>query len=172
MALKALFISVADLKKKSLIDGNVDSSKIVYYIEVAQDIHIQNYLGGKLYDKLQELIVDASITDVANADYKDLLDTYVKPMLIWYAQATILPYSAFALQNGGLHKHTSENSEAATKDEITYLTQRMNDTAEFYTKRFLDYMSLNNNKFPEYNQNGSDDMYPDKEVNYTGGWYV
>ena len=53
MARKALFISVADLKKKSLIDGNVDSSKIVQYIEVAQDIHIQNYLGGKLYKKLQ-----------------------------------------------------------------------------------------------------------------------
>ena len=56
MARKALFISVADLKKKSLIDGNVDSSKIVQYIEVAQDIHIQNYLGGKLYKKLQSSI--------------------------------------------------------------------------------------------------------------------
>ena len=55
MAKKALFISVADLKKKSLIDGNVDSSKIVFYIEVAQDVHIQNYLGGKLYKKIQAL---------------------------------------------------------------------------------------------------------------------
>ena len=96
MARKALFISVADLKKKSLIDGNVDSSKIVYYIEVAQDIHIQNYLGGKLYKKLQSIIVDGTVNDSANEDYKDLLDTYVKPMLIWYSQATILPYSAFA----------------------------------------------------------------------------
>lgn len=172
MAKKALFISVADLKRKSLIDGNVDSSKITYYIEVAQDIHIQNYLGGKLYKKLLSIIVDGTINDSVNEDYKDLLDTYVKPMLIWYAQATILPYSAFALKNGGLHKHTAENAEAASQDEITYLTQRMNDTAEFYTKRFLDYMCLNSNKFIEYSQNTSEDMYPDKEVNYTGGWYI
>jgi hypothetical protein len=172
MARKALFISVADLKKKSLIDGNVDSSKIVQYIEVAQDIHIQNYLGGKLYKKLQEIIVDGTITESSNSDYKDLLDEFIKPMLVWYTQATILPYSAFTLKNGGLHKHTAENAEAVTKDEVTYLAQRMNDTAEFYTKRFLDYMCLNSNKFTEYSQNTSEDMYPDKEVNYTGGWYI
>tara|TARA_B110000285_G_scaffold210095_1_gene251660 strand:+ start:311 stop:829 length:519 start_codon:yes stop_codon:yes gene_type:complete len=172
MARKALFISVADLKKKSLIDGNVDSSKIVQYIEVAQDIHIQNYLGGKLYKKLQSIIVDGTINDEVNADYKNLLDEFIKPMLVWYTQATILPYSAFTLKNGGLHKHTSENAEAVSKDEVTYLTQRMNDTAEFYTKRFLDYMCLNSNKFTEYSQNSSEDMYPDKEVNYTGGWYI
>ena len=53
MALKALFISVGDLKKKSIVDGNVDSDKIVQYIEIAQDIHIQNYLGGSLYKKIQ-----------------------------------------------------------------------------------------------------------------------
>ena len=172
MARKALFISVADLKKKSLIDGNVDSSKIVQYIEVAQDIHIQNYLGGKLYKKLQSSIVDGTINDEANADYKNLLDEFIKPMLVWYTQATILPYSAFALKNGGLHKHTAENAEAVSKDEVTYLAQRMSDTAEFYTKRFLDYMCLNSNKFTEYSQNSSEDMYPDKEVNYTGGWYI
>lgn len=172
MAKKALFISVADLKKKSLIDGNVDSSKIVFYIEVAQDVHIQNYLGGKLYKKIQSIIVDGTIGDVENEDYKDLLETYIKPMLIWYAQATILPYSAFTLKNGGVHKHIAENAESASQEELTYLGQRMNDTAEFYTKRFLDYMCLNNNKFPEYSQNSSEDMYPDKDVNYTGGWYI
>lgn len=172
MAKKALFISVADLKKKSLIDGNVDSTKIVQYIEVAQDIHIQNYLGGKLYKRLQSMIVDGSILNEANVDYKDLLADFIKPMLVWYTQATILPYSAFTLKNGGLHKHTSENSDAVTKDEVTYLAQRMNDTAEFYTKRFLDYMCLNSNKFAEYSQNSSEDMYPDKDVNYTGGWYI
>ena len=172
MARKALFISVADLKRKSLIDGNVDSSKITYCIEVAQDIHIQNYLGGKLYKKLQSIIVDGTVNDESNSDYKDLLDTYIKPMLIWYTQATILPYSAFPLKNGGVHKHVAENAESASQEELTYLGQRMNDTAEFNTKRFLDYMCLNNNKFPEYSQNSSEDMYPDKDVNYTGGWYI
>ena len=73
MSLKALFISVADLKKKSIIDGNVDSDKIVQYIEIAQDIHIQNYLGGSLYKKLQELIIAGTITDVGRYINGDLV---------------------------------------------------------------------------------------------------
>ena len=52
MANKALFISINDLKRKSIIGGDVDSDKLIQFIEVAQDTHIQNYLGGKLYDKL------------------------------------------------------------------------------------------------------------------------
>ena len=54
MANKALFVSIADIKKKSIISGNVDPDKIVQFVEVAQDTHIQNYLGGKLYKKLQQ----------------------------------------------------------------------------------------------------------------------
>lgn len=171
--MKALFISVTDLKKRSIIDGNVDSSKIVQYIEVAQDINIQNYLGGKLYKKMQEIVVSGEIkTDPAYADYKLLLDDYIKPMLIWYTQATILPYLSFSMSNGGVHKHIAESAQNASHEDMTYLGQRMNDTAEFYTKRFLDYMCLNNVKYPEYSQNTSEDMYPDKDVNYTGGWYI
>ncbi len=59
--MKALFISIADLKAKSIIDGNTDADKLIHQIEVAQDMHIQNYLGGKLYDKLQALILSGDI---------------------------------------------------------------------------------------------------------------
>ncbi len=44
---KALFISVLDLKRRSILDGNLDSDKVIQFIEVATDTHIQNYLGGK-----------------------------------------------------------------------------------------------------------------------------
>ena len=58
MAQKALFITINELKRKSIIDGNVDADKLIQFIEVAQDTHIQNYLGGKLYTKLQNLILN------------------------------------------------------------------------------------------------------------------
>ena len=51
MAQKALFITIQDVKQKSIISGNVDPDKIVQFVEVAQDTHIQNYLGGTLYKK-------------------------------------------------------------------------------------------------------------------------
>ena len=172
MALKALFISVSELKKKSIIDGNVDSDKILQYIEIAQDIHIQNYLGGNLYKAMQELIVSGIINDPIKADYKELLDEYIKPMLVWYTQSTYLPYTAFQVSNGGTFKHRSENSDSVTKDEMDYLVQKSRNTAEFYTKRYMEYICNNSNKYPEYNNTTIGEMYPDKDINYTGGWFL
>ena len=59
--MKALFVTTEDLRRKSIVGGTVDADKFIQFIEVSQDIHIQNYLGTKLYDKIQELIVDDEI---------------------------------------------------------------------------------------------------------------
>ncbi len=173
MGVKALFISSTELKKKSFIDGSVDSNKLLQYIELAQDIHIQNYLGGSLYKKIESLIVDGTISDAGNSIYKDLLDDYIKPMHIWYSQAVYVPYSSFQIDNGGLFKHTSENAETVQRDDLDYLTRKSLANAEFYAKRFLDYMCEYGNDFPEYCTTSSDEnMRPDKDINYAGGWYL
>lgn len=165
---KALFITTKDLKQRSIISGNVDPDKIVQFIEVAQDTHIQNYLGGKLYKKIQELITGGTITDAANSDYKSLLDTYIKPMLIWYAQADFIPFSAFQISNGGVYKHRSENSDSVSMDEINMLTSRALETAEFYSRRFMDYMDHYSHLYPEYLTSTNEEMQPDKDVNFGG----
>jgi len=171
MANKALFVSIADIKKKSIISGNVDPDKIVQFVEVAQDTHIQNYLGGKLYKKLQQLIIDGELDDAGNSDYKTLVDTYIKPMLIWFTQADYLPFAAFSVGNGGVYKHRSENSDNVSMDELNMLAARALETAEFYTRRFMDYMDHNSTLYPEYTSTANEDMNPDRDVNF-GGIYL
>jgi len=171
MANKALFVSISDIKKKSIISGNVDPDKIVQFVEVAQDTHIQNYLGGKLYKKLQTLIIDGELDDAENSDYKNLVDTYVKPMLIWYTQADYMPFAAFQIGNGGIYKHRSENSDSATTDELSMLAARALETAEFYARRFMDHMDHNSVLYPEYTSTANEDMNPDRDVNF-GGIYL
>ena len=171
MANKALFVSIADIKKKSIISGNVDPDQIVQFVEVAQDTHIQNYLGGKLYNKLQQLIVDGELDDAGNSDYKTLVDTYIKPMLIWYTQADYMPFAAFSISNGGVYKHTSENSENVTMEELNMLARSALETAEFYTRRFIDHMDHNSTLYPEYTSTANEDMNPDRDVNF-GGIYL
>ena len=73
----ALFINRTDLVKNTIIDGNVDTDLFIQYVKISQEIHIQNYLGGSLYKKIQDLIVDGEIDDIGNADYKALLDDFV-----------------------------------------------------------------------------------------------
>ena len=39
----ALFISRTDLVKNTILDGNVDTDKLLQFIKIAQQITIQNY---------------------------------------------------------------------------------------------------------------------------------
>lgn len=166
MAKKALFISVNDLKRKSIIGGDLDPDKVIQFIEVAQDTHIQNYLGGNLYDKLQSLIVNNTINDVGNESYKGLVDDYIKPMLIWFTQSNYIPFAMYSISNGGITKHRSENAESIQLNEMNSLVKTTTETAEFYTRRFLDYMDNNRSLFPEYCENPNGKMYPDQDVNF------
>lgn len=162
--MKALFITLKELKRKSIFDGNIDADKIIQFIEVAQDTEIQTYLGTKLYDKLQADI----IADTLTGNYKTLVDDYVKPMLIWYTQAAYIPYAAYQISNGGIYKHNSENATAVDQSEINALASHATETAEFYTQRFMDHMNYNSNLYPEYISNQDDGMYPERDVNFTG----
>ena len=160
----ALFISRTDLVKNSIIDGNVDTDKFIQFIKLAQEIEIRNYLGTKLYDKLQADIAGSGVT----GNYQTLLNEYVQPMLLWYAQAEYIPFAAYSIKNGGVFKHTSENSESVSKNEVDFLVNKARNTAEYYTQRFLDYINNNSNLFPEYNQNTGGDVYPDSDATFNG----
>lgn len=170
--MKALFITVQDLKAKSIISGSTDADKLIHYIEVAQDIHIQNYLGGSLYDKLQALIISGDIDLAGNSDYKALRDSYIKPMLTWFTQAEYLPFAMFKIDNGGVAKHRGEDSDTVNFSDVDRMMSKINDRAEFYTRRFLDYICNNSNKFPEYSNNNNGDMYPDKDADSFTGWVL
>jgi len=162
--MKALFITLKELKRKSIFDGNLDADKIVHFIEVAQDTEIQTYLGSKLYEKLQADIIANTLT----GDYKTLVDDYIKPMLVWYTQAAYIPYAAYQISNGGIYKHNSENSTPVDQSEINSLANHATETAEFYTQRFMDHMNYNSSLYPEYISNQDDGMYPERDVNFTG----
>ena len=157
----ALFISRTDLVKSSILDGNVDTDKFIPYIKIAQEIHIQNYLGTELYDKISADILASSLT----GNYLTLVTKYVQPMLIHWAMVSYLPFAAYQIKNGGVFKHVSENAESVSKSEVDFLVQKERDLAEYYTRRFVDYMCSNSNLFPEYNDNSDEDIFPEKDVN-------
>tara|TARA_R110002126_G_scaffold44960_1_gene127775 strand:- start:196 stop:696 length:501 start_codon:yes stop_codon:yes gene_type:complete len=163
----ALFISRTDLVKNTIVDGNVDTDKFIQFIKIAQEIHITNYLGSKLYDKISNDIIANNLT----GDYLTLVTDYVQPMLIQYAMVDYLPFAAYQIKNGGVFKHTSENSETVTKDEVDFLVQKQRDFAEYYTRRFVDYICFESDKFPEYDSNVDSDVYPDKNTN-SSNWVL
>lgn len=169
---KALFITTKDIKRYSVLSGNVDPDKFIYMVEIAQDTEVQNYLGTKLLEKLQSLIIAGTINDPANAAYKTLLETYVKPMTIYWALVCYMPFAAYTVANGGVYKHTSESSVTVDKEEVDYLVEKYRDIAQFYTNNFTDFMIYNQASYPEYNANTQDDTYPDTSNADFGGWVL
>lgn len=167
----ALLISTEDVKKFTIVNGNLDADDFIEYIKISQDITIQNYLGSKLYQKLQTLILNNDINQAGFVDYKNLLNTYVKPMLIHWAMVYYLPFAAYTLSNKGLFKHNSENATNVDKAEVDFLVEKERDIAESYTQRFIDFMCYNMNTYPEYNNNNNEDVNPDTN-NFYGGWQI
>ena len=91
----ALFITRTDLVKNTIINGNVDTDKFIQFIKIAQEMHIQNYLGTDLYNKISALITAGTLTELANPDYYTLTKTYIQPMLIHFAMQDYLPFAAY-----------------------------------------------------------------------------
>jgi hypothetical protein len=161
---EALLITRTDLVKFTAMNGNVDTDKFIQYIKIAQDIHIQGYLGTDLLQKIQADIVASTLT----GDYLTLVETYVKPMLIHWAMVEYMPFAAYTIANKGVYKHSSENSENVDKIEVDFLIEKERKIAEHYTQRFIDYICFNQSKFPEYNTNSNGDMYPNTDTNFSG----
>ena len=160
----ALFIKPIDIKRNTIIDGNVDVDKFIQFIKIAQQIHVRNYLGSDLYNKISSDI----IADTLTGDYLSLVNTYIQPMLIQFAMVDYLPFAAYQVKNGGVFKHSSENSETVSKNEVDYLVNKEREFAEYYTRRFIDYMANNQNLFPEYTSNTNEDINPDKDATFNG----
>ena len=72
----------------------------------------------------------------------------------------------YQIGNGGVFKHRRENSDSVTQEEVAMLVNKVSETAEFYTRRFIDYMTYNQTLYPEYTSNSNEDMFPDKDVNF------
>ena len=161
-----LFINRTDLIRNSIMDGNVDTDKFIQFVKIAQEIDVQQLMGTKMYDALTAAI--PNIDQPANSRWKTVLNDYIVPMLIWYAQSNYMPFAAYQIKNGGVFKHTSENAQSVDKNEIDFLVEKARTNAEWYSRRFIDFMAFNQTTYPEYTSNVNDDIYPSNDSTFNG----
>ena len=162
-----LLISRNDITRYTALNGNVDQDKFLQFIYIAQQIHILNYLGTDLLEKLKSDIAAGSLT----GNYQTLVNTYVKPMLVHYSMVEYLPFSTVSISNKGVFKHTSENASVIDQDELEKLIEAERKIAKNYATRCVDYLNNNSTLFPEYTSNTNEDVNPQRGVNY-GNWYI
>jgi hypothetical protein len=158
----ALFVNRDEIVKFTALNGNIDTDNFLQWVKVAQDIHIQSYLGTKLFKKINDDLVAGTLA----GNYLSLTNVYIKPMLIHWSLVEYLPFAAYTISNKGVYKHNSETSDTVNKEEIDFLVEKERSIAENYSRRFIDYMSFNQSLYPEYNTNSNADVYPTKEADF------
>jgi len=162
---EALFVTRKDIVKYTNVSGGVDTDKFIQYVKIAQNIHIQNYIGTKLYDKISTDIIAGNLA----GHYATLVETHIKPTLCHWAMVEYLPFAAYTVSNKGVYKHSSENAENVSKTEVDFLIEKERTTAQYYTDRMIEHFSFYAaERYAEYYTNNNDNVYPDKDANFSG----
>ncbi|MAK37185.1 MAG: hypothetical protein CMC15_13615 [Flavobacteriaceae bacterium] len=164
---QALFVSANRLKRDTAIGGSVDDDLIRPYVYMAQQRWILPVLGTDLYNKLCSDIDTGSVSGV----YATLLDDYVIPATVQYAFSQLIPYLRVRFVNNAVVVMNSEQSAAATYDDLKPLIDQANDMGSFHRQRLIDYLCDNSSDYPEYTSNTGSDLCPTTN-NYTQGLNV
>jgi len=156
-------IRAVDIAKYTPIGGNVGIDKFLPCVLDAQITDLEPLLGESLYNKIA--------TDYENDDltglYLELYDNYIKPFLIHASAKNYFLIGAYQINNGGITKHTSENSEGISKSEIDYLYTNQRSKCEVYAQRMKKW--LVRNRIPEYYD--FNEVVQKRGVNYGSWWF-
>lgn len=157
MSENILLISDTMIKERTAIHGNIDPKLIYPDIKVAQDMYIMPILGTALYNKLQAIISDGTITtNPANANYKGLIDKYLVDALMYYTLAELPTTISYQFWNKGVVRKQGENTDLPSMSDLIDLSNKYKNRAEFYAERLKLYIiDKAPTMFPEYLNPGS-----------------
>lgn len=167
-----LLISEDYIKSESNLDNNVSGKYLQSAIKLAQDIELQSLIGTKLLEALQKKCIDwvdpnvegavaDSIDDPDNIKYKELLDYYVTPFLLFQVLSEVIVPITYKLSNFGVMRTDDEKDIAADASQVNLLRKYYKDKADFFKARLQDWVITYYNDFPElYSYKPLKDMYP------------
>lgn len=149
---RILFIDEAYLKSTTPIFDNVDPKMLISAIQVSQDKHMNQILGSGVYSELKDQIANNTLTTLNTK----ILEEYCQPVVAWFAVVEAIPNISMHIMNKSVEIKKSENSDAATKEDLIFLMQNYEATAMFYAKQLITYIRRNNVDYPLYfNPGGS-----------------
>lgn len=158
MSQNILLISDAILKERSIIHDNIDPKLVYPDIKKAQDMYIEPILGTALYNKMQTLVSDGSISQPGNEDYKNLLDKYIIDALVNYTMSRLPLSISYQFWNKGLLRKQGVDTELPSMTEMVEIAKTFQNDAEFYgtrLRKFLLDQTSRLQKYPEYVQPGN-----------------
>lgn len=143
-----LLITQADIVACTTIEKNIDASKLVGFISIAQRRHIRQVLGTTLYDELLDAVDASEVTPLPTA-LADLKARLVEPLAHWTlveAWPTLLVH----ITNAGLVFKAGRDSTSADYQAATHTLSAIRATAEFLTADLKAWLQTNAGDYPTY----------------------
>lgn len=130
-----LLISEDYLKTESFLDDNVSGKYLLTAIKMAQDIELQSIIGTNLLHSIQKKVFENVIELEANKRYKDLLDNYIQPFLLYQVLSEIVIPISYKMSNFGVMQSSDEKDYAVDNKQINLVKKFYSDKANVYKER-------------------------------------
>jgi hypothetical protein len=161
------------------ISSNVDESKISPVVEAVQRLYLRPILGNNLYDAVlthEKAYIDSISTDPqvlvpVPAPYSTLLEGYIYDFLINRVAAELVMFLSVTTANGGVFRHSSENGNEATSDELHNIIDLYESRAKVAEMQLQAYLEEHEASFVEYDTEEDWETAPKETVKSRGGWY-
>lgn len=165
-----MFLSEATLKQESILQDNVDMKVVTPTIYDVQNYFILPILGTSLYKDISSEIESGTVSQ----KYKDLLDLYIQPTMIWYCRMELPLNINYKYFNKAVGVQNADNMNPASMDEIQMLMDRAKNKAEWYAERLTKFLLANQTTYPLYltQTNVDIDTIFANRTNYTSGMVI
>ena len=150
-----MLISPNTIKNMALVNLNVDDTVLAASIRVAQNIYVRDIIGTNLINTLQELVynkikgLEPSIDDEDKAQYKELLDDYLKDLLAYKTVAECCRRISYKIRNVGVAQNSDTNINASDLTAIKELKAEYETYFNDAANRLIDFLNANKGAFPE-----------------------
>ena len=138
-------ITVAQIKNKSLINGNADAQKLGIMIERSQDLYLREILGKEFYDHLI-----AAVTYTAAE--QTLIDDFIFKFLMVRTEIEACVHFNWDIRNKNVGVSNDQYSQAGDWESIDKLKNDLNKQAYLYRNMLVVYLNDNAASFPLYDQ--------------------
>ena len=156
-----LLVSETKLKAFSSIHQNVDTALLANNIKIAQDLHLQNLIGTRFINDIYDQVRTNTLTQV----YKELLDDWISPYLIWASVFEATPEIFMRQMNKSVVIGDTEQGKAISVKEMAYLRELYQSRFNFYQQRLQDQLRNRPNLYPLYfAYTSTDGMAPRRET--------
>lgn len=164
----AKFISAQYLKENTVLEMNIDDSKLTPIILKVQSVYLQQILGSSFMQHLYDAVTNSTLTTAE----ENLIRDYIQSFVCEYSVYEALPYLNYKATNKAISKESSEYSQPAELAEIKYMRSNVKDMAEFLGKRLEKYLCDHQENFPEYQNPSLPENLPKNNKSFFNGVYL